>query len=725
MKMCLSLALTYVFAVFNVQYYYAPMWLELSFMFPLVIHGYFLLMNVNRSRFYIIALALTLMMSFQHSYMIMLFLILMTGALALLSKERYCDRLTKLLFSTIIAMMLASWIWIPAFKQIMMGSSRANRGFSIIEIWDSVWVFYTAKWMKLLNMNIPLSIFMLYIYKNRKSKAGKFFLFAILILSAPIVLESTNILWHGGLYEGYTMRFAYMLPFWIIMAGAYAYNKVVLDKGGGQTPELPDKQTMGKYSFYMLLILNTLQYLLLRSDAEDRYKDKIPAVFIIAIILIGVALGLGLLRNGRGRYENYVLITTVYSIMALSLNSIIVPGTVDSSYIAMSNEAAADRGYENGDPFMRMKCLGGKLSHNYPLVMGVNSASDYLAVDGRKQLDGLRNLGYAKVGDRMSSYGGTLFTDALLGVNEAISCESVNDTLYQYERTYKNYSVYHSIYQYGQGILIKGENKPALDTAGADEDPFTYQNRLAKCLLGKELFTTETLSGREVNVRIDEESVLYLYSDQVSSFDSVVVRDVQNRDEYVYELSEPEWNIGILELGTYKDTDVNVRVHTKENIDKISYALLPLQHFKEMEPEYCDNYNVVNRGNSLHISLKGAKNGDGLFLPIYHDNGWKARVNGRIVSIEEFADYFITVPLQDGTNEITLFFVPEGLKLGVIVSLIGVLILAITWKFPITYEWGKIGRTILFLDRVVFVVLMMVFYVIPILFMVKKVFTLL
>ena len=229
-QMCLSLTLMYVFSTFNLQYYYAPMWLELSFMFPLVIYGYFLLMNENKSNFYTVILAITLMMSFQHGYMLMLFLVLLTGLLPLLSKEKYGSHLVKILASTIIAMMLASWIWVPAFAQIMMNSARANRGFDILEIWNSVWIFNTAKLMKLLNMSIPLSIFAVYMYRNHKGKDSKFFTFVIGILCAPILLESTNILWHGGVYEGYTMRFAYMLAFWIIMAGAYAYDKVGMDE---------------------------------------------------------------------------------------------------------------------------------------------------------------------------------------------------------------------------------------------------------------------------------------------------------------------------------------------------------------------------------------------------------------------------------------------------------------------------------------------------------------
>ena len=469
------------------------------------------------------------------------------------------------------------------------------------------------------------------------------------------------------------------------------------------------------------MILITLQYMLLRRDAGV-YKTGISAIYIILIIVLGMFLGIIMLQNEKHRYEVYSLIITVYSILALSLNSVMVARTLTDNDITMCNIAMGARDKDNGEPFIRMKNLSVALTHNYPLVMGINAASNYLAVDSYHQLSGFTKIGYAKVGDRMSDYGGTLFTDALLGIDEVISCEAVNEKLYKYENTYKNYSVYKNIYQYDLGILIKNKNKLPDNAVDMVVDPFTYQNILAKQLLGEEILKTGMASGNEINVTINDESVLYIYSEQADGFESVTVHNVCTGDEHIYELSKSGWMNGILELGVYKDAVIQIQVQSRKDAGKISYALLPLKHFRETVPVYCDNYKMTVCGNSLNISLTGADSGDCLYIPAYHDNGWRAKVDGQRVQIEEFADYFMAIPLREGINEIKLSFTPTGFWLGVIVSLFGVLFLVITWKFPIAGKRERLNNGILFLDRVLFAILMLLFYVIPVLFLIKRIF---
>lgn len=67
---------------------------------------------------------------------------------------------------------------------------------------------------------------------------------------------------------------------------------------------------------------------------------------------------------------------------------------------------------------------------------------------------------------------------------------------------------------------------------------------------------------------------------------------------------------------------------------------------------------------------------DGYFITsIPYEKGWKLKVDGKAREAELFGDAFIAVPLEAGTHEIQLTYMPEGFIGGILVSLCGIGIL--------------------------------------------------
>ena len=148
--------------------------------------------------------------------------------------------------------------------------------------------------------------------------------------------------------------------------------------------------------------------------------------------------------------------------------------------------------------------------------------------------------------------------------------------------------------------------------------------------------------------------------------------------------------------------------------------MLPLKDFVTNEPQYYENYTISRKADTLRISLDGAEKGDYLFLPLYHDSGWKCTVNDYQITIEEFANYFMEIPLQAGKNEIILSFIPKGLILGIIISFMGILLLIVACKCLMRQDWKTANCVFFILGETIFVILTMMFYIIPILFFIKK-----
>lgn len=698
--MTVLFCILYAFSAFNMEYYYVSRWSEMSFMFPLLMYGYFRLMNEGKKHIYIICLAVTTMLSFQNIYMVIVMLLLLTGLLPLLD-VKYKKRLGPLLAATVIGFMISAWLWVPAGLQIMK-SNRISYMNSIKDIWFSFWIFHSAKWMKLWNMGIPLSCFLMYGWRNRKSKATRFFGVILLLLCTPIVMESTNLLWHGGSYMGFTMRFSYMLAFWIIAAGAYAYDRNVKSEN-----RLLSKTVTGVLIVAANMICAGLLCFYYINDGSTM-KGESAVWPIVAMVLLTVCLDLGLLCQKDKIYRKLVWIIVLAQTFSLELISIYTEGNIDSTYIAVSNAVSEDLG-EEADPFVRIKA-DASMNQNYPVVMRRNAASSFQPFNSEEQTEGMIDRGYASVGVKMSDFGGTLVSDALMGVEYAFAKGQVNESLYRKEKTYGDRTLYHSLFCYEQGIKPKNTDIKFEHT----ENPFVYQNQLAEAIVGTPLLNIFAGSGKELSLQIEEESVLYLFADNSDTFFSVAVMDRNSGKTYELDLSHIEWTNEILELGVWENASLEINIVSDEQVDEVSLAALPLDKFESHMPEVYDGFDVRKGNHSLSVSLQGASDGEYLYLPLYPDDGWKCVVNGEEVTIKKFAGIGTAIPMREGDNHIELSFAVPGLPWGTAVSVIGLLAFVITLAVNGSTEYKTVNQALFIGDELIFAAIILVLYIIPV-----------
>lgn len=75
-----------------------------------------------------------------------------------------------------------------------------------------------------------------------------------------------------------------------------------------------------------------------------------------------------------------------------------------------------------------------------------------------------------------------------------------------------------------------------------------------------------------------------------------------------------------------------------------------------------------------------------------YDKGWTAYVNGEKVSISSWQNAFLSIPLEPGSNEIKLTFFPLGLKEGIVVSLIGLILAWFLFKDKGNIDFKRLGK---------------------------------
>ncbi len=88
--------------------------------------------------------------------------------------------------------------------------------------------------------------------------------------------------------------------------------------------------------------------------------------------------------------------------------------------------------------------------------------------------------------------------------------------------------------------------------------------------------------------------------------------------------------------------------------------------------ETCHDFEYDSSGFSAEISLKQPKL---LFFSVPYDNGWTAEINGKPVEIENVSGGFMAVRCEAGNSQIVFSYHLPGLKVGVCISLAGLLLL--------------------------------------------------
>lgn len=101
------------------------------------------------------------------------------------------------------------------------------------------------------------------------------------------------------------------------------------------------------------------------------------------------------------------------------------------------------------------------------------------------------------------------------------------------------------------------------------------------------------------------------------------------------------------------------------------------ENIKKIQTYMGSNLSLVwNSINHYDNHLDGSfvtKDKGFMVLTLPYDKGWQVKVNNQIVKTYSVNGGFIGIPVEQGSNTLEMNFIPEGFKMGTILSLIGVL----------------------------------------------------
>ncbi|MEG1495310.1 MAG: YfhO family protein [Bacilli bacterium] len=750
------LALLYAFCGYNIVLYQITAWIDIVYLFPLLLIGMKKLLDLEKPYLYILILTACLIFCFYLSG-ILLFFVLFSSLIYLYfysSKEKRKKAIVSLGIATVISLLLAACIIIPTLLEISISS---RMGFNLNNLLnsnvgplgDKISFFITAGFSL-------VGVFLLYKKGHKLIKHKPFLGFLgmnLLLLFIPVIVEPVNKLWHLGSYAFFPLRIGFVLLLFLLIGCAYYFNNLVEERA------LPKAKIGLSWGITIVSICIMVIITLFNYDQVQRLifnitlKDAWLAIILIILFLIVTIISISLILY----FNNYNYDKKTFTFIWLIVLTNIILSTF--LYFGMDfaspklngvyqNLQSLEETYTKGD-YGRVKSIYPGMVMNHGMVSKYHSLDHFTSLTDRNNIETLRYLGYSSFWVKTYSQGGSLFSDALLANQYLISASEYLNPYYNYISTKGNINFYKHRLTIPYGYMIDhNESIQSLTNAFAVENAiyygitgykepifevnktnWDYHNltiippvSLDKPLTGYKIIDEQGLAYLEKTIFITGKNNLYL--EMLRSVDNSINKSIFkttniyiNNKLFIKDYPS-ELNNGLLDLGIYENEQVTIRIEFTEsiNLKTLEIGLLNLDKYEDFVTKNNFNKKIDYQNNQIKVELSSDKE-QVLFLPVTYNEGYQTKVNGEKVETLKLFDNYLGIPLKEGDNRVEITFMPPGLKLGIVISLCTLVLIFIFFKFNLykkVVSSKTLGNIAFFLYLGVVGLLLVSMYLIPI-----------
>ena len=733
-------SVNYAFCGFALLYYSNGQWLDIAAVFPLLILGMIKLLQGKSPVLYCIMLSLCLIINFYASAMILMFLLFVGGLyIAVLHPNK--DRgktVLRLVVSSVLAMALSAPVVLPAYIQ-MSQSERISKGtenglaqflIAIINTFDAD----AAKWYMLMGFSLAFVIIAKGItaYRKTEKRTTLFIICSILMLSMPLYFENIDLIWHGGSYVMFPVRFGYMITFVFLAAACYYVQKNDalnnLDNDNWTLKSFPKKIFLTVAALGAIFILSLFMMPAINMFSGS-IKNNLTMFSFLVLAFLVLAMFYFLSLHRLNRFINYRVVAVVALVVIFSEAYFFIPKNSslletgperNSEYIKTTNELK-DKFSIPDSNIERIKNPGNTLNNNFPFILKHSSLSNWTHSVSASLIDNYERIGYSVANVRVLDSGGTVFSDALINVKQTLAVYELDSMTYTLSGEHNEYKLYNNNYQIPFGVTAYDS---IVNISSDINDSFDLQNKLFEGLTKEKSLISHAspeyeISGGEITcaIKITGRKALYFKRKTpiknltffTSDGNAVPIPMVSKNLNTVYPAN---FSSNIIYLGSYtEDTSIKIEHLSDDTIDSpddcFSFALLDLDKLESYTDELSGyNTNAVAGPSDVKLTVNGTAEKDILLLPISYDEGWKCEINGKKAEILTVAGAFIGVKLSHGENIVKLTFKPKGMSLGILIGIIALIICLCILLVP------KITKKKFVLPNIIFSVSEKVFYIV-------------
>lgn len=699
------LSMSYALCGFVVAFQMNVMWLDGIIFLPIVCMAIDKILEGKKPNLYIISLSLAIITNFYIGFSICIFVAIyyVYKYLVTYKKEKInitIKNLLKFALYSIIAVAIACIVIIPVYYMLSNGKG-SNLTISFKDIYEANFgyldvlgkflpgainnqeIFYGLP-------NLYSGLFTLFLvaifFCNSQIKPKEKIMAVFLLIFMIFMMHNKliNLIWHG-LKEptGFPYRYSFVFSFIMVML-AGKVNKIKIKD---------------------IIISSILILMLIVFCTVKKYEYlSISAIYISLFLIIAYSVILGIISKKEKNILYYILI--IITVSELLYNYCITYKNID--YLQREPYASSVKEYEqifkqvqNQDTsFYRMEKIG-NFYLNDSLLCNYNGVGHSSSTFDANVTNLLKQIGYNYYMDWPSyGTGDTLITDMLFNIKYKVSKYDRTEG-FEYKNKIDNENLFQNKYNLEVGYISDGYVKKVEDL----DDPFKLQENMLNQLLNSENTYFKNIESNNLKLnniiqekneyqKVDEDSFIELEYDlsnvqnnnlyfyiKSSYYSDMPGVKIYVNDQY-FDLYLGSNKMGVLNINrgafNIKDT-LNIKIYMnadeKVNIDDYSLKVLDYDKLDESYNLLKENQlqNIKFSNNTLTGNITVTKSGY-LSTSIPYEKEWSIFVDGNKVNPKEDAE-FIVVELDEGQHNIEFKYHGKGLKIGIIISALGLIAL--------------------------------------------------
>ncbi len=696
-------SLMYTFCGYTVLYgsCFTP-WMDIVALFPLLMLAYENMMQTGKKLFYIIMVAIIFIINYYLGAMSLVYIFLISGAYVLLmsKKEKIKEHAWNLGTGTVAGLGLSCFVLVPVMMQLS-GSQRGGSGQGIVSQYIG-WIKSAIisdgqmaafqRWMMLYGMAFAAAVIIMGLKKFKEEKNTIRYMISLLLISLlPIVVEGINLMWHFGSYNGYTLRNGYIVAFTLITVAAYfaqrMFEEVTADK----------KQLVKQL---VIFVVAAAVYAVIYNIIPS--NDIILAAFILFIAIFIAAFifyNKKLKKDGIGFDFNTIIAIVAIEVFIGAYSLIGPPKFYEyepyqyGDYVQAANEVKDSLDIEESVT-ERIVNPDISLNANYPLILRRSAMSSFTAALQSDTQSYSKKFGYSKYFLWLLDSGGTVFTNSLFHVTQAVNVNELDSQMYTAVRSDGDYTLYDANYKLPFAMSVN-KNITRQDFSGNWEDLHNIfykalTNDTQDIVNGMSYTKKESSVIREYNVRADGKQAVYINIVDVNNRNTDANASWLISSMHIYVNGEAvlvptlgdvkntayftDYNNNLVYLGTFENENFTIRVEYDDpwylKVSEVSFAGLDMDKMQSLVDKHADDYCETSyTSDSLTVKINGSGVNNMALIPVVYSDNWNVKVNGKKVKAKSVCGLFTGVDIHAGENVIEMTFEPKGKKAGMLISL--------------------------------------------------------
>lgn len=698
----LIFALAFALSNYMLGYSWNLMWMDVVMMLPLVMTGFYQMIEDGRYKLYTLALFYILLCNYFIAFMVCIFLVLQFLLTRHKGVKRFFADSIKFAGASLMAAAMASFILIPAYLAINT-TAAATREFPESSWYGSMWdilkqsLFLTKPiksqvfdgGINLYCGTICLILVVVYLLNKEVKlwdKIKNIILVALLLISFNNVL--LNYIWHGFHDQyGIPNRFSFLFIFILLEISYEALLKL--------------KSThpvclMAAIVFAYIYLIYMRQEVSISKETMVGTALFIGAYGVFMIYIRGV-------RSNIGRYLLIALtILCLSETMTNAARGYYEMGNVNMSYY-FTDEEYIEQAIEEAriDEDTHRAELMNSTVVDESIYYNLKSVSIFGSTVSGELVDTMHKLGYYTAANEFLFDGGNTVTNMLLGVKYLIKRDGdvnrwdVNPDYYN-----DNVTVYRNEYALSYGYMV---DDALSDWQGNGTNMFESINEFMELATG----VTGTFTMLYPNVTWASENCIIENNDTLSYWYDYTRTDSSECDfSLSFEITDESSDCyiianctGVTKIAVFVDGNqveydrlqnqtyhvghltrgqtVTVKYFfpsTQSNTGSAKLVVASLNwdcFLQEYEYLKANQLDIQNFDDGYILGTIDARDGGLLFTSVPYDKGYTVYVDGKETEYNSVNGGFIAVKLSPGEHEIEMIYYPPGLNIGMLLTLAG------------------------------------------------------